>query len=355
MGQEEYSTKRGKWKQLTERERYQIEALKKAGHSNAEIAWQLGRDRRTIQRELSRGRVRQRDYQYREYEIYAADAGQRVRDERAANKGRGVKIGHNHELAAYLEQKIVREGYSPDAAMGELRRTECRGIATICTKTVYNYIDMGLFAGITNANLPNKRNGKTNRHRHIRKVALNNIKGRSIEERPDAVEGREEEGHWEMDCVVGKPGTKACLLLMTERKYATELIFKMKGKTQENVRAVLDKLERRYGRRKFCAIFKTITVDNGCEFLDGERLERSSRSPSKARTKVYYAHPYSAWERGSNENQNKLIRRFVPKGTDIGKLSHADVERIQYWMNHYPRRRFGYQTPAERCTLGVVC
>ena len=95
-------------------------------------------------------------------------------------------------------------------------------------------------------------------------------------------------------------------------------------------------------------------MNNGCEFLDGERMERSLRSPSKRRTQVYYAHPYSAWERGSNENQNKLIRRFVPKGMDIGLLKDEDVARIQYWMNHYPRRRFGFQTPCDRCTLGVV-
>ena len=353
MGQENDITKRRKWEQITEKERYQIEALRKAKRSIGEIAKQLGRDRRTIQREMRQGEVVQRDTLLAEKVVYCADAGQRVHEERAANKGRGVKIGHNHALAAYLERKIVQERYSPDAAMGELKQSERAEIATICTKTVYNYIDMGLFAGITNADLPVKRHANPHKHRHIRKVALNNAKGRSIEERPAMIDTREEEGHWEMDCVVGKAGTKACLLVLTERKHATELIFKMKDKTQDSVQAVLDSLERKHGRR-FGTIFKTITVDNGSEFLDGERLSRSNRSPSRARTTLYYAHPYSAWERGSNENQNKLIRRFVPKGTDIGKLSMADVKRIQYWMNHYPRRRFGYKTPAQRCTLGVA-
>ena len=88
--------------------------------------------------------------------------------------------------------------------------------------------------------------------------------------------------------------------------------------------------------------------------LDGERLERSSRSPSKRRTAIYYAHPYCAWERGSNENQNKLIRRFVPKGTDIGKLTSKDVKRIQYWINHYPRRKFGYRSASQMGTLRVA-
>jgi IS30 family transposase len=95
-------------------------------------------------------------------------------------------------------------------------------------------------------------------------------------------------------------------------------------------------------------------VDNGCEFLSAERLERFSRSAERKRTTIYYAHPYSAYERGSNENQNKLIRRFVSKGTDIGQLKQQDVQRIQHWMNHYPRRLLGYDSLAERCTLGVL-
>ena len=234
MGQENDNTKRRKWEQITEKERYQIEALRRARHSIKEIASVLGRDRRTIQRELRRGEVVQRDTQLAEAVVYCADAGQRVHEERSANKGRGVKIGHNHALAAYLEQKIVRERYSPDAAMGELKQSEREEIATICTKTVYNYIEMGLFAGITNANLPVKRSVNPHRQRHIRKVALNNTKGRSIEERPSVIDTREEEGHWEMDCVVGKAGTKACLLVLTERKYSTELVFKMKDKTQDS-------------------------------------------------------------------------------------------------------------------------
>ena len=134
------------------------------------------------------------------------------------------------------------------------------------TKTVYNYIDMGLFAEITNANLPVKRSGKKQGRRQIRRVALNNAKGKSIEERDRKIDLRMEEGHWEMDSVVGKQGSKACLLVMTERKTATELIFKLERKTQASVANVLDSLERKHGGR-FPAIFRTVTVDNGCEFL----------------------------------------------------------------------------------------
>ena len=85
-------------------------------------------------------------------------------------------------------------------------------------------------------------------------------------------------------------------------------------------------------------------MDNGSEFLDSEGLERSCIKPGEKRTECYYAHPYSSWERGSNENANRLIRRFVPKGTDINKLTQKDVKRIEQWMNNYPRRIFGYKT-----------
>ena len=352
MSQGQDNTKRRKWKQISVQERYQIEALLKAKHSIREIAQQLGYDRRSIQREKARGLVEQVDYQWRERRLYLADAAQRKSDERAANKGRPLAIGHNHALSHELERLIVKERYSPDAALGWLRQYGEPGIVTICTKTLYRYIDCALFAGVSNKDLPVKREGKK-RHRHLQRKAYNNIKGKSIEQRPEHVMLRMEEGHWEMDCVVGKPGTRACLLVLTERVARQELIFKMKSKTQDCVVAVLDRLERRYGTR-FTAHFKTITVDNGCEFLDGERMERSIRSPSKKRTNLYYAHPYCAWERGSNENQNKLIRRFVPKGTDISMLTHSEVKRIEYWMNHYPRRQFGYKSSFKMSTLGVA-
>jgi transposase, IS30 family len=85
-------------------------------------------------------------------------------------------------------------------------------------------------------------------------------------------------------------------------------------------------------------------MDNGCEFLDSRNLENSCLNPEKKRTTCYYAHPYSAWERGSNEVANKLIRRFVPKGSDIDSLTDADIRRIEYWINNYPRRMFVYKT-----------
>jgi len=341
MGQKKDSTKARKWKQLSEKERYHIEILLQSGLAPIEVSRQIGRDRRTIEREIIRGSVIQRDTYWRDRLRYCADTAQRIHDERAANKGGTLKIGYDHKLAGYIERKIGEEKYTPDAVIGEIRAKGLKFEVDICTKTLYSYIEKDIFLNISNKDLPVKKNGKKRKYRQIRKVALNNLKGRSIEERPESVETREESGHWEMDCVVGKG--KACLLVMTERKSRKELIFKLGAKKQEHVREVIDRLERKH-KGQFAKVFKSITMDNGSEFLNHEALEASCLKAEVKRTTCYYAHPYSAWERGSNEVSNKLIRRFVPKGTNIDRLTKADIRRIEHWMNNYPRRMFGYKT-----------
>jgi len=343
MEQEKYNTGKRKWKHLSEKERYKIEALSRQGLTPGEIGAALApkRDRRTIEREIKQGRVELRDSLWREKNVYCADVGQRKHEEKAANKGRGYKIGYDHKLVQYIENKIKDEKYSPDAVIGEIKAKGVSFQVTICTKTLYNYIDAGLFLNISNKDLPVKKDGKKRKYRQTRKVALNNTKGRSIEERPPEVENREEYGHWEMDCVVGSG--KACLLVLTERMSRQELLFKIPAKTQECVVDVIDRLEKRY-KTSFNKIFKSFTMDNGGEFLNMHSIERSCRKPGTKRTTCYYAHPYSSWERGSNENQNKLIRRFVPKGSNIGKLSNKDITRIENWINNYPRKIFGYKS-----------
>lgn len=101
--------------------------------------------------------------------------------------------------------------------------------------------------------------------------------------------------------------------------------------------------ERKYGERLFRDVFKTITVDNGVEFSDAEGLEKSRRNKKK-RTKVYYCHPYSSCERGSNENANRLIRRHIPKGVNFDKKSKTEIKEIETWINNYPRKIFEYDT-----------
>jgi IS30 family transposase len=122
-----------------------------------------------------------------------------------------------------------------------------------------------------------------------------------------------------------------------------EIILKMSAKTQVCVKNELDRLERKY-KGSFKEKFKSFTMDNGSEFLNTKDLETSCLNHKKQRTICYYAHPYSAYERGSNENANKLIRRFLPKGSNFDKLSKTDIKRIETWMNNYPRRIFNYKS-----------
>ena len=160
MGQGKDSTKKAGWKQLTEKERYKIEALFQRGLTPSEISKEIKRDRRTVEREIAQGLTLQRDYEYRERMVYLADVGQRVHDEKASNKGRELKIGHDHELAKYIEDKIMNDRWSPDAVIGNIKAEGLQFKTSICTKTLYNYIDGEVFAGISNKDLWVKKSGK---------------------------------------------------------------------------------------------------------------------------------------------------------------------------------------------------
>lgn len=204
MGQKNNSTKAGKWKLLSEQERYQIEILIQSGYTPKELGRKLGRDRRTIEREIQRGQVEQRDSQWQKKIVYLADVGQRVHNKNSRNKGRPIKIGHDHKLAEYIERKIGKENFSPDAVIGRIKAKNKKFAVRICTKTLYNYIGNNVFLNITNKDLPVKKNQKKSKYNKTRHVALNNRDGCSIDVRPDDIEKREDLGHWEMDCVLGK-------------------------------------------------------------------------------------------------------------------------------------------------------
>ncbi len=338
MSQGQDSTKRKGWTHLSEGERYKIEALDGKGLSAREIGEELKRDRRTIEREIRRGKTRQLKSDLTTQERYLADVGQRKHEEQASNKGRGLKIGHDHELAEYIIRKIKEEKWSPDAVIGSIKAEGLEFETSICTKTLYNYIEREIFAGISNKDLLVKKEGRKRVYRKVRTVALNNTEGKSIDERPDEVETRAEQGHWEIDLVVGKQGTKPAILTLVERKTRKSLYILVKNKTQKEVIAAIRRLKRRV-KGDFSAVFKTITADNGSEFLDSEGIKRAAKC-----AEVYYAHPYCSWERGSNENGNRILRRFIPKGTDIGKITARELQRIEDWVNNYPRRIFGYKT-----------
>lgn len=138
-----------------------------------------------------------------------------------------------------------------------------------------------------------------------------------------------------MDTVVGKQGSSSCLLVLTDRKSRLEIIRKLEAKTSDHVvKAVRDIL------REYPGWIKTITSDNGSEFMNADAIE-SLGIP------YFYAHSYCSWERGSNENNNKLIRRHLPKGTDIGEVSEETIKEIEEWINTYPRKLWNGKSSKE--------
>lgn len=347
MGHLNYSKETRKNKHLRYRDRLKIEIMLKEKKQTSEISREIGCSPRTIQRERRRGKVQQLRSQTLEYyHRYDADVAQNRYNAGRESKGADLKIGHDHKLCEDIEEAI-RKGKSPDVIANTIKKDACKYKVTLCTKTIYNYLGKNIFLNVGYEDLIYGRYRKK-QGEPVNRPSYKNLRGRSIEDRPAAVEDRIEPGHWEMDLVVGKPEeSKDVLLTMTERTSKREIIRKLPDKTQASVIHAMDVLERQMGRKRFQETFRTITVDNGSEFLNSSEMERSCLSHKKARTMVYYAHPYSAYERGTNENMNRMIRRFIPKGTDLSQYTKKEIKRIENWLNNYPRKILGYLTPLE--------
>lgn len=336
------------FKQLTKADRIKIEALVKAGHGKQEIADQLHVHRSTIYRELKRGTYTALNSDLTTEERYSPDIADDKYRENLKSKGGTLKIGNDIKLANYIEDKIINEDYSPAAVLGELKAQGREGDfkVTICVTTLYSYIDKGIFLKLTNKHLPVKKNKKRD-YKKVKRQQARAAAGESIEKRPEEIDTREVFGNWEMDTVKGKRGkSKNSLLVLTERKTRDEIIFKLPAHTAEAVVEAVDRLERKWGEM-FKEVFKTITVDNGSEFAYCEELERSILNEGEKRTKLYYCHPYSSWERGTNEVTNKMVRRKVPKGTNFDDKTDEEIAAIEDWVNDYPRRIHGYHSARE--------
>ncbi len=189
--------------------------------------------RSTIYREMKRGEYVHRNSDYTEEVRYSSDKGQQTHDWNAQGKGRNIKIGNDIKLAEYIENKIVENKYSPEAALAAVATSGIEFSTTISVRTLYRYIDNGIFLKLTNKHLPVKGKKKKKKIRKSR-CRREQRPGESIENRPDEVATRETFGHWEMDTVKGKRGvTKSCMLVLTERKTRDEIIFKLKDQKAE--------------------------------------------------------------------------------------------------------------------------
>ena len=337
MDHQNHNTESRKNKHLNFKERTIIELRLKDGFSSYKIAKELKRPINTILNEIKRGTTTQIN-QGKVIEIYLAETGEAVYKKHRLNSCRNFKRLECNDFINYTVDKMKNDEWSPDSCFGKaIIEGRFHRSQMVCTKTLYNYIDLGLL-DIKNTDLPMKlrRNTKPTRVKKNKRIL-----GNSISERPIDINTRSEFGHWEIDTVIGeKSSTDKVLLTIVERKTRYTMIFDIIGKTAIAVTDALSKIRNLFGE-KFSQVFKTITADNGSEFADLSKLENESN------TKVYFTHPYSSFERGTNERHNGLIRRFIPKGKSISNYSSDDIFFIEQWMNTLPRKILNYKTPEE--------
>lgn len=336
-------------KNLTLTQRRMLERCLLAKMHKREIAKLLDVCLATVYNEIKRGLYKHKYASYYDcigkpvykYEMrYSADKAQQLYELNQTTHGPGIKVGNDYDFVRYVEKRVGKDKISPCAVCGEIKRLKpCKTI--VSKTTMYRYITQRLFMNLSMSDLPVGQ-----RKKHYRKPQVKRApRGVSIEQRPKEIDERRTFGHWEMDCVIGKQRTKNVLLVLTERLTRYELIFRMPNKKAESVVSCLDGLEQCYAER-FGKIFKSITVDNGVEFSDYEGMKRSVRGGK--RIDLYYCHPYTSCERGTNERINRDIRRWIPKGSDLSKYTSEQIQNVADWVNAYPREIFDFASSAEK-------
>jgi IS30 family transposase len=307
------------YKQLTSGQRYQISALKRMGHSRTEIAKEVEVHRSTICRELRRN-TGERGYRAKQA------------DEKAC--ARRANAAHKKHISAetwgVVEEKL-RQDWSPEQISGWLKkRQEIR----ISHEWIYQHVladlraDGDLYTHLRQHGKRRKRYGKYDRRGKL----PNRV---SIEERPQVVEQRERLGDWEIDTLVGK-GQCGALVSLVERKSRYTLLQPVTHRLADLVAdAAISVL------RPFADFVHTITGDNGKEFAEHVRIAEALKA------NFYFAHPYSAWERGTNENTNGLVRQYFPKKTDFSKVALSETKIAADRLNHRPRKCLDFKTPFE--------
>ena len=306
--QDHYNTR---CKELTYPERQCIERWhNKDKLSNRQIALLLGKAPQTINNEVLLCLV--------QLKTKTKYSSRRAQELHKVNK---QHCGRKSKLSSDLNQKIsegVRDKQSLEVILQSF-------IGLVCLKTLYNWLEKGwLDVKYHELLYPHYKKAKK-----LRKTQPKRPFGLSIEERPEEINNRSGFGHWEIDTVILTRAKNECLLTLTERVTRFEVIRLIPDKSARSVNTALQSLQEQL-------VFKSITSDNGREFA---KLGEAVTCP------VYYCHAYASFERGTNENHNRMIRRFLPKGTI--KTTSQEVAKIETWMNNYPRKMFKYRTPSQ--------
>lgn len=322
---------------LSFEERCSINACRKLGLSLRKTAEVVNCAASTVLYELRRG-TGARNGNIGRFPEYSARRGQKNYE---ANRSRCHKAHKIADAAPFIEwvvKQVKERKWSLDICVGCARKHKLFPPEQIvCTKTLYNELWAGRLP-LTPFDIPEALTRKPGRATNRKNKR---VYGKSIEERPEEVMERIICGHWEIDTVVGhRAGKGSVVLTLVEKVTDFYLAIKIPDKTSDAVMAAMEVLREEYGDEHFAAIFKTITADNGSEF------ERLSELESWG-TDVYFAHPYSSWERPQNERHNRLFRRYIPKGVSIDKYSAEQILEFADEINALPRKILGYCTPEE--------
>ncbi len=301
--------------QLTQEQRYQIYVLLKAGHIQSEIAHHMKVNKSTISRELRRNRGL-KGYRPKQAHQFAQNRREKARYRIAASTW-------------IVIEGLIRQEWSPEQVSDWLKENYDLQISH---EWIYQYILMDKHAG---GDLHRHlRCQKKRRKRYGSYGRRGKIKNRvSIDQRPAIVDTRQRLGDWEVDTIIGK-GHRHAIVSLTERKSRLALLKKVERKTAQAVADAVIELVKSLPVRTH-----TITADNGQEFADHERIAK------ELNTGVYFAHPYSSWERGTNENMNGLVRQYFPKKCSFATITEAEIEFVMERLNNRPRKCLGFKSP----------
>lgn len=321
------------YRRITNEEREEISRSLALGKSISLIASELGRNRTTIQREISRNSGKSG---YR-----AFSACRKAQASASSRRGGKTKLEKNEQLRAYVFQGLGHQ-WSPSAISKRLKVEYPMDMEMrISHEAIYQYIYVLPRGELKQTFIRGLR--QEHAYRHKQKVSKpNETRGKiadmlSIEERPAEVEDRTVPGHWEGDLILGK-NKKSALGTLVERTTRYTLLVRLGAKKDAST-----------VREAFAKAFlgipsglkKSLTYDQGKEMSEHQQFTIDTD------IQVFFAHPSSPWERGTNENTNGLIRQYFPKGTDFTTVSDSEIERVQKLLNDRPRAVLGYLKPDE--------
>ena len=343
--------KKNQYHHLTKDDRTKIQSLieqvdenGKRLFNNSYIAKYIGVNRSTITRELKRikskiyirtGKIKNKPYN-------VDDAQNDYQFKRSMSKANYI-LDNFPKLKEYIENKILKDKWSPDAIAGYIISHELykqNGFTSISTTTIYRAIHYGLLKVKKEDTRRMNKFEKSGKYSRKGQLPDNKISF-SIELRPDNINNRESFGNWELDTVIStNKGVHKCLMTLTERKTRFEIIGILKVKTKEEVIVKFKKIQE-YLKKNINSIINSITTDNGGEFAGFLQIIEITGA------KFYFCHPYASCEKGTNEKHNSIIRYFIPKSILIENYTVKEINDICHWMNNYPRKVLNYFTPQE--------